>query len=178
MIKPPAPENAVGEAQPPQNVVAEAPQNAVAEAHLKPQPKTKPKAKPKPKKKAKKKAMKAMKKKAKNQRRRYVSKRSRSLEMRMVKMGQKKCSRYNMWPDNLTKNKRGKVVPKLNHDAGVAQFDNFKVWNAALKEARAKLTLEGFVKINVGDDGKRLYELATKIKEEMKKKTCECEGPR
>merc|ERR1712183_469388 len=66
--------------------------------------------------------------------------------------------------EDLTRNKRGKVVSKKMHANGKQAFSRLKAWNVAVSKARQALGVHGFIAIGgKKPDGKALYAKAKAI---------------
>merc|ERR1719463_359824 len=66
--------------------------------------------------------------------------------------------------EDLTRNKRGKVVSKKMHANGKKAFSHIKAWHVAVSKARQALGVHGFIAIGgKKPDGKALYAKAKAI---------------
>ncbi|CAK9109439.1 Dinoflagellate viral nucleoprotein 5 (DNVP5) [Durusdinium trenchii] len=103
-------------------------------------------------------AMKVMKKKA-------VSKIARGKRAKAsVFKGNKEKTASGHAKTDLMKNKRGKVVSKLQNAAGKKAYKNISAWNTALMQARKELGIKGFCAVNGKTaQGKALYAKAKAI---------------
>merc|ERR1711981_15534 len=89
-----------------------------------------------------------------------VTKKSMTGSMRMVWNGSKTYTKGGLTKSNLMVNKNGRLMSKKAHANGKKAFAGVKSWNVALSKARKELGITGFVKINRGEMGVKLYNLA------------------
>lgn len=107
------------------------------------------------------KAKRVAKRKAKKPKR--VTKKSQTGKMWQVWAGTRTWTVGGLTKDDLMLNKRGKVVSKKTHAVGQrAYVGAVQKWSSALAKARAELEITGFVTINRGETGIKLYKLAKK----------------
>merc|ERR1712053_16937 len=91
-----------------------------------------------------------------------VTKKMQTGSMRQVWNGSKTYTKGGLTKSNLMLNKRGKVVSKKTYAHGQKAFAGIKGWTVALAKARKELKITGFVKLNRGEQGVALYNLAKK----------------
>merc|ERR1719436_425207 len=91
-----------------------------------------------------------------------VTKKMQTGSMRQVWNGSKTFTKGGLTKANLMVNKNGRLMSKKQHAVGVKAFAGVKSWNVALSKARKELGITGFVAINRGDVGVKLYNLAKK----------------
>merc|ERR1712080_689378 len=90
-----------------------------------------------------------------------VTKKMMTGSYRQVWNGTKTFTKGGLTKTHLMLNKRGKVVSKKSGAAGKKRYSGaLKKWNVALMKARKELGITGFVKINRGVEGIKLYKLA------------------
>merc|ERR1712080_179574 len=88
-----------------------------------------------------------------------VTKKMQTGSKRQVWNGSKLFTKGVLTKDSLKLNKRGKVVYK-NKKVPAKAFAAVKKWNGALMKARKELGITGFMTINRGEMGIKLYKLA------------------
>ena len=110
-------------------------------------------------------AMKSMKKAAMKVMKKAVSKIARGKRAKAsVFKGNKEKTASGHAKTDLMKNKRGKVVSKLQNAAGKKAYKNISAWNTALMQARKELGIKGFCAVNGKTaQGKALYAKAKAI---------------
>merc|ERR1711981_102833 len=91
-----------------------------------------------------------------------VTKKMQTGSMRQVWNGSKTYTKGGLTKSNLMVNKNGRLMSKKAHAVGKKAFAGVKSWNVALSKARKELGITGFVAINRGDMGVKLYNLAKK----------------
>merc|ERR1711972_105358 len=89
-----------------------------------------------------------------------VTKKSMTGSYRQVWNGTKTYTKGGLTKSSLMLNKNNKVVSKKTHAVGQKASGYIKGWNVALSKARAELGITGFVTINRGEMGVKLYKLA------------------
>merc|ERR1719204_919758 len=91
-----------------------------------------------------------------------VTKKSMTGSMRQVWNGTKTYTKGGLTKSSLMLNNRGKVVSKKMKARGDQAFAGIKQWNVAIMRAREELGITGFCRINRGEMGVKLYNLANK----------------
>merc|ERR1719415_34992 len=91
-----------------------------------------------------------------------VTKKMQTGSMRQVWNGSKTFTKGGLTKASLMVNKNGRVMSKKAHASGLKHAGPIKAWTAALSKARKELGITGFVTINRGDVGVKLYNLAKK----------------
>merc|ERR1712013_674478 len=87
----------------------------------------------------------------------------------ITKNGLRKC--------DLMKNKKNKIVSKaISNKQGRGGKTKLSEWSSALTMARKELNLKGFILVNRGVDGVKLYKKAKSIYAVLKKKKLEKEA--
>merc|ERR1711981_236316 len=91
-----------------------------------------------------------------------VTKKMQTGSMRQVWNGSKTYTKGGLTKSNLMVNKNGRLMSKKAHAVGKKQFAVVKGWTMACTKARKELGITGFVALNRGDTGVKLYNLAKK----------------
>ena len=90
-----------------------------------------------------------------------------------VFLGSKEKTYTGLQKDDLMKSKTGKIVTKKSHAAGLKAFQYIKVWNSAVRQARAELQIYavfgldetgGFYQL---EKGRPLYQKAKEIYDDV-----------
>jgi len=108
----------------------------------------------------KKRAARKSKKRATVKRRRKAKRLSLRAQRNRVMRGAMSKTKTGLTKDNLTFNKNGKIVSKKKNDLMTKRAATKGSWIWCMKEARKQLNITGFVKLNRGDDGVKLYKRA------------------
>merc|ERR1711981_1192041 len=89
-----------------------------------------------------------------------VTKKMQTGSMRQVWNGSKTYTKGGLTKSSLMLNKKNKVVSKKMKARGDKAFAGIKQWNVSIMRARKELGITGFVRINRGEMGVKLYNLA------------------
>merc|ERR1719415_53429 len=91
-----------------------------------------------------------------------VTKKMQTGSMRQVWNGTKTFTKGGLTKSSLMVNKNGRLVSKKTHAHGKKAYAGVQAWTAACTKARKELGIAGFVALNRGDVGVKLYNLAKK----------------
>merc|ERR1712083_1158687 len=92
-----------------------------------------------------------------------ITKKMQTGSMIQVWNGTKLYTKGGLMKKDLMKSKKNKIVSKKAYAAGKKSFKGIKKWLGAVNQARAELKITGFVRINKGAQGIKLYQRAKAI---------------